>query len=104
MHDFADEYRILAEQEIATESGGKPSKKRVWGRKFRWVVEVEAQRSTVGIQTLRAMGCSKCPLTWYFHAILVFAPPHRTVGNIVILLTLAVGGLELAIFVLLMRL
>lgn len=35
MHDFADEYRILAEQEIATESGGKPSKKRVWGRKFR---------------------------------------------------------------------
>lgn len=94
LHDFADQHRPEQKQQpqagnIANaEQGRLPTGKRVWGREFRWAhaAPSAAPRLIHRLKIGRATPCTR-----------------RTVGNLVMFLVCAVGGLELAIFVQLMK-
>jgi len=87
MHDFADQYQRGPDY--------RPGGKRYWGRQFKCVVCMP--NSVHEDFHLRAKLANLSVITLYS------APPSRTVGNLVIFLCCAIGGLELAVLVLIMR-
>jgi hypothetical protein len=87
MHDFADQYQRSPNY--------RPGGKRYWGREFKWVKLMNEP-----IYDLQTGESAMANLLHLFLPLLLF---RRTVGNLVIFLCCAIGGLELAVLVLIMR-